>query len=81
MRAVTTVALAAFVALSLGAAPASAHPWHYNHYHGYWGGPGLLFGLAGAAILGLAAESYCVRYVPVYDAWGNYRGTRAVNAC
>jgi hypothetical protein len=42
----------------------------------------LAFGLFGAAIAtGIAAESYCVRYVPVYDAWGNYIGNRAVNAC
>jgi hypothetical protein len=82
MRALVTrvaaVLLAALVALP--SFPASAGP-HF-HGHGFWGGPALIFGLAGAAIAaGVAADVYCVRYVPVYDNWGNYVGRRLVNVC
>ena len=50
--------------------------------HGYgWGGPGLALGLFGAAVAtGIAVDS-CVEYRPLYDAWGNYLGRRAVNVC
>ena len=76
-----TIAATLFAAaLSLTAAPADAH--QHWHGHGFWGGPGLIFGLAGAAIAaGVAADAYCVRYVPVYDNWGNYVGRRPVNEC
>jgi hypothetical protein len=80
MNTIFATAFAAFAALALAAAPAEANP-HW-HGHGFWGGPGLVFGLAGAAIAaGVAADAYCVRYVPVYDHWGNYVGRRPVNEC
>lgn len=79
MRAFTALAFAA--ALALSAAPASAHEFHHHH-HDFWGGPGLIFGLAGAAIAAtVAADAYCVRYEPVYDDYGNYMGRRRVNEC
>jgi hypothetical protein len=82
MRAVKVTLFAVVAALTLAAAPASAHPFPHYHNHGFWGGPGLIFGLAAGAIAaGIAADEYCVRYVPVYDDWGNYVGRRAVNAC
>ncbi len=80
MRAFTALAFAA--ALALSAAPASAHEFHHHHHHDFWGGPGLIFGLAGAAIAAtVAADAYCVRYEPVYDDYGNYMGRRRVNEC
>lgn len=80
MNAIAATAFAVFASVALAAAPAEAHP-HW-HGHGFWGGPGLIFGLAGAAIAaGVAADAYCVRYVPVYDNWGNYVGRRPVNEC
>ncbi len=73
--------LASLAILALAAAPASAHPFPHHH-HGFWGGPGFVFGLAGAAIAAtLAADAYCVRYEPVYDDYGNYMGRRRVNEC
>ena len=79
MRAFTALAFAA--ALALSAAPASAKPFHHHH-NGFWGGPGLIFGLAGAAIAtAVAADAYCIRYEPVYDDYGNYMGRRRVNEC
>lgn len=90
MRALKVTVLAAVAAAALAAAPAPAAAgphWHGGGGHGWghhgwgWGGPGLVFGLAGAALLaGVAAES-CVSYVPVYDKFGNVVGRRAVNAC
>jgi hypothetical protein len=81
MRTLAAAFMACLVAVTLVAAPASAKPFPHYH-HGFWGGPGLLFGLAaGAIVAGIAAQDYCVRYVPVYDDWGNYVGRRAVNAC
>jgi hypothetical protein len=80
MNAFTATAFAVFASVALAAAPAEAH--QHWHGHGFWGGPGLIFGLAGAAIAaGVAADAYCVRYVPVYDNWGNYVGRRPVNEC
>lgn len=76
MRAFTALAFAA--ALTLSAAPATAKPFHHHH-DGFWGGPGLIFGLAGAATV--AADAYCVRYEPVYDDYGAYTGRRRVNEC
>jgi hypothetical protein len=78
---------ASLAALTLGLAvvstPASAHTWHggWGH-HGFWG-PGLVFGLAAGAIA-TSAYGYnydCVRYRPVYDAYGNYVGREPVNIC
>jgi hypothetical protein len=80
MRAFTATVIAAVAAIGLATAPADAGP-HW-HGHGYWGGPGLVFGLVGGLIAaGIAADAYCVRYVPVFDAWGNYVGRRPVNVC
>ena len=64
-----------------GSAPASAHPFPHPGGHGGHGffGPGLVIGLAAGAI---AASAYdCIRYRPVYDAYGNYVGRQAVNIC
>jgi hypothetical protein len=81
MRALKATILASLAALTLASAPASAHPFPHFH-HGFWGGPGLVFGLAAGAITaGIVADEYCVRYQPIYDAWGNYMGRRAVNMC
>jgi hypothetical protein len=77
MRAFIGLAFAAAVALS--AAPANAGP-HW-HGHGYWGGPGLAFGLGAAIVAGVAADAYCVRYEPAYDNFGHYIGRRPVNVC
>jgi hypothetical protein len=80
MRALKLTAFAAIAAITLAASPASAQPFH--HHHGFWGGPGLVFGLAGLAIAGaIAADVNCVRYEPVYDDYGNYMGRRRVNMC
>jgi hypothetical protein len=80
MRAFTALAVVAVLALS--AAPASANPFHHHHHNGFWGGPGLVFGLAGAAIAAtVAADAYCVHYEPMYDDYGNYVGRRTVNTC
>ena len=77
------VAIAGSAAVLIAAAePATAHPVWPHHLHGFWAGPGLVFGLAGAAIAaGVAAGASCVRYEPVYDANGVYLGRRAVNMC
>jgi hypothetical protein len=81
MRALTFALLTSIAMLTLAAAPASANPWHHHH-HGFWGGPGFVFGLAGAAIAAsIAADAYCVSYQPVYDDYGNYIGRRRVNGC
>ena len=81
---VRKTAVAALAALTLsaaiGATPASAGGWHPYH-HGYWG-PAVAFGVIGLAAGAIAASEYsCVRYQPVYDAYGNYVGRRAVNVC
>ena len=94
MRSLKVLAFASVAALTLAAAPVQAHPihpfphpapgGHFGHGGwgpGYWGGAGLAFGLAGAALATGAYVDYCVSYVPVYDDWGNYVGRRAVNAC
>ena len=67
MRSFVTRVAAVLLAVSLASPslPAAAGP-HWHGHHGFWGGPGLIFGLAGAAIAaGVAADAYCVRYVPV----------------
>ena len=79
MRALNVSILAA--ALALATAPALAGPHWHGHGHGFWGGPGLVLGLAGAAIAAGVAADACVRYEPVYDAYGNYIGRRPVNMC
>ncbi len=74
------------LAAAVSATPASAGGWHggWRHHGGYWGpAVGLgLFGLAvGAMAASAAAQNECVRYQPVYDAYGNYAGRQAVNVC
>ena len=80
MRALKVSALCAVLALAW-AAPAFALPHWHGHPHRFWGGPGLAFGLAGAALLAGAAAESCLSYEPVYDAYGNYVGRRPVNMC
>jgi hypothetical protein len=78
-----TIALSlAALTLSVGlsAAPAEAHPWPHHGFHGF----GLLGAVIGLGLIGgaiAAHEQDCARYRPVYDAWGNYIGKRAVNIC
>jgi hypothetical protein len=95
MRSLTVTILASVAALTLAAAPASAHMfphggghggWGGGHGwggHGYWGGgAGLGFGIAAGVIgAGIAADAYCTTYAPIYDNYGNYIGQRPVNAC
>ncbi len=70
----------------VSATPASAGGWHggWRHHGGYWG-PAFAFGVlglaAGAMAASAAAQNECVRYQPVYDAYGNYAGRQAVNVC
>jgi hypothetical protein len=77
---------AALAALTLGLAvasptPASAHYWHGGYHRGFWG-PGVAFGVLGLAAGAIAASQYeCVRYRPVYDAYGRYMGQEPVNVC
>jgi hypothetical protein len=91
MRVLKAAVLAAAAALTLAAAaaPASAGPhWHggggWGHggwgYHG-WGGPGLAFGLAGAAIAAGVVAGECTKWVPTYDNFGNVVGRHPVNVC
>jgi hypothetical protein len=83
----TLAAALAAVTLSLavaGPTPASAHTWVHGGYHGHGGfwGPGVALGVFGLAAGAIAASQYdCVRYTPVYDAYGNYIGQRPVNVC
>ena len=67
----------------VSASPASAHNWHGGwHGHGGFWGPAAAFGVIGLAAGAMAASAYeCVRYQPIYDAYGNYVGRRAVNVC
>jgi hypothetical protein len=92
MRALKVTVLAAAAALTLAAAvaPAAAGPHfggggHWGGGHGWghrgWGGPGLVFGLAGAALLAGVAADQCVSWVPTYDDYGNVVGRHPVNAC
>ena len=37
--------------------------------------------IGAAAAAAASAEDPCIQYRPVYDAWGNYLGRRAVNVC
>jgi hypothetical protein len=80
----TVAAALAAVALSLavaGPTPAAAHTWVHGGHGGFWG-PGVALGVFGLAAGAIAASQYdCVRYAPVYDAYGNYIGHRPVNVC
>ena len=69
MRALNVTAFAAIAALVLAGSPASARPF-FHHHHGFWGGPGIAFGIAGLAIAGAVAADACVVYEPVFDALG-----------
>jgi hypothetical protein len=82
---------ASLAALTLGLAvvgsttPASAHYFPHGGYyhggHGYWG-PGLALGVFGLAAGAIVASQYdCVRYRPIYDAYGNFIGRQPVNVC
>ena len=88
MRALkATVLAAAALALAAAPLPAFAGPhWHggggggWGH-HGFWGGPGLAFGLAGAAIAAGVVAGSCTKWVPTYDNFGNVVGRHPVNVC
>ena len=69
--------------------------WHGGGWHGGggwrgggWAGPAIVGGLAAGALLA-APYAYgggygyggCTSYAPIYDAYGNYLGQQAVNAC
>lgn len=56
-------------------------PVHHHFHPGF--GPWVAAGVIGAAAAAAAAsaEDPCIQYRPVYDAWGNYLGRRAVNVC
>ena len=75
------VAAAAIVSLTLAAGSAEAGPWPHHHGGPGWVGPAVGFGILGGIIAAGAASQSCYRYTPVYDAWGNYIGRRAVNVC
>lgn len=81
MRASKVTILSAAAVFALASAPAFAGPHWHGHSHGFWGGPGLVFGIAGAAIAAGVAADACLSYEPVYDKYGNYLGRRAVNMC
>jgi hypothetical protein len=68
----------AAVTLLASVVAADANPWRrgYGH-HGFGWGPGFVLSVLGA---GLFANS-CLRYAPIYDAWGNYVGRRVINVC
>jgi hypothetical protein len=64
--------------------------WHGGGWHGGGWGPGIglgiVGGLAAGALLGGAyyggyGYGGCYRPRPMYDAYGNYLGTRVVNVC
>jgi hypothetical protein len=82
MRALTATVLASLAALTLATAPVSAHQFSHGGGHGLWGGAGVGFGIAAGVIgTGIAADAYCVRYVPIYDDTGNYVGQHPVSVC
>jgi hypothetical protein len=54
-------------------------PHHFHHGFGPWVAAGVIGAAAAAAAA--SAEDPCIQYRPVYDAWGNYLGRRAVNVC
>ena len=97
MRALKATVLAAVAAATLAAAPApaSAGPhWHggghwggggWGHHGGWghrgWGGPALVFGLAGAALAAGVYADECTRWAPTYDDFGNVVGRHPVNVC
>ena len=87
----TSIALS-LAALTLGTAlsstpvaakpmfPVFPHPYHHFH-HGWGWGPGIAFGLAGAAVAADVAAASCTAYRPIYDQSGIYLGQQAVNVC
>ncbi len=79
MRASVKSALVGFVALASVAAGVGSAQAKMPHPP-FWG-PGLVIGLAGAAIAADVAAQDCWRWQPVYDAYGNYIGRRRVNVC
>ena len=84
MRILRTALVASALALGLAltaSAPASAHIHfggggfgHFGHF-GHWGG----FGLGVVDVGGY--DDDCVRWRPMYDAYGNFIGRRPVNVC
>ena len=54
-------------------------PHHFHPGFGPWVAAGVIGAAAAAAAA--SAEDPCIQYRPVYDAWGNYLGRRAVNVC
>jgi hypothetical protein len=61
--------------MALSASPAAAKP-----KFGFWG-PGLAFGIIGAAVAADIAYSHCIEHRPIFDRWGNYIGRQTVNVC
>jgi hypothetical protein len=79
LKTAAALSIAALVLVS-ASLEANARPWRYGV--GGWG-PGLAIGFVAATIGAAAyanAES-CIRYRPVYDAYGRYAGRQAVNVC
>jgi ABC-type sugar transport system substrate-binding protein len=80
--ALSLAALTVSAGLVASAGPAAAKPFPkpfpIHHYHGF--GPWVALGVIGAAAAA-AADDSCIQYRPVYDAWGDYLGRRAVNVC
>jgi hypothetical protein len=74
MRKIIAVAL---TALTLTAATSSAHAKGWGKGWGPGIGFGIGLGLIGAAAATAAYAAPCER-VPLYDAYGNYRGSRFV---
>ncbi len=86
MRKILSVAAFALALCAPGAARATPHfgphgwgvGWNHGFHHGWgwgWGGVGL--GLGAIAI----GEASCYRERPMYDAYGEYVGSRMVDVC
>ena len=75
----TLAATLAALSLTASVAAADAHPFwpHGQWHHGFGWGPAFAFGVFGGAI----ATDSCLRYRPVYDAYGNYVGRHLINVC